>query len=140
MTVVINAPDDIPEGHRLIYLAGAIDMGEAENWQKKVISILSKRDDLTLLNPRRSNFEPQMEEEQIKWELRALEKADVILMWFPRESNAPISLLEFGLYLKSGKLLVGVENGFYRQRNIELTAQYHGVSVFHSLAELVQRI
>lgn len=140
MATVVTAPDSIEVEGFKVFLGGAIDMGKAENWQLEVIGLLDASLDLVLLNPRRGKFTAEMEDEQIQWELRALETADAILMWFPKQSEAPISLLEFGLYLQSGKLLVGVEEGFYRQRNIELTAEYYGVEVSHSLQQLVARL
>lgn len=140
MAIVVTAPESIEVEGFKVYLGGAIDMGKAEDWQSEVIDLLDSSSDLVLLNPRRAEFTAKMEDEQIRWELQALEASDAILMWFPKESESPISLLEFGLYLQSGKLLVGVEESFYRQRNIELTAEYYGVKVFHSLQHLVDRL
>ncbi len=140
MATIVTAPESIAVEGFKVFLGGAIDMGKAENWQSEVIELLGSFSDLVLLNPRRAEFTTEMEDEQIRWELRALDTADAILMWFPKESEAPISLLEFGLYLQSGKLLVGVEDGFYRQRNIELTAEYYRVEVSHSLQQLTSRL
>lgn len=140
MATVVTAPEPIDVEGFKVFLGGAIDMGKAENWQAKIIELLDSTSNLVVLNPRRAEFTAEMEDEQIRWELRALETADAILMWFPKESEAPISLLEFGLYLQSGKLLAGVEEGFYRQRNIELTAEYFGAEVSYSLQQLANRL
>jgi hypothetical protein len=140
MAQVVTAPDAIPPHPRTVFLAGAIDMGEAENWQQEVIEAFKADLSIILVNPRRKQFTDDMEDEQIAWELEALEKANVILMWFPESAEAPVSFLELGLYLQSGKLLVGVEQGFYRQRNIELTSQRYGNPVYYSLTELITAV
>ena len=95
---------------------------------------------MVLISPRRPEFTPDMEDEQIKWELDALEKADLIMMWFPAAAKAPVSFLETGLYMSSGKLVIGVEQGFYRQRNLELTCGYYGIPIWNSLDELVEEV
>ncbi|MCB9450127.1 MAG: nucleoside 2-deoxyribosyltransferase domain-containing protein [Anaerolineaceae bacterium] len=115
-------------------------MGRALDWQSWVIEQLRKEPGLILLNPRRADFTPDKLDEQIMWELRELEEADIILMWFPARSEAPISLLETGLYMKSGKLILGVEEGYYRKRNLELTAQYYNVPVHLTLDSLIAEI
>jgi hypothetical protein len=140
MAQVVTAPDVIPSNTRTVFLAGAIDMGDAENWQQEVIKAFKSDTSITLVNPRRNEFTEDMEDEQILWELEALDQANIILMWFPKSAEAPVSFLELGLYLRSGKLFVGVEQGFYRQRNIELTSQRYRNSVYYSLNELIDAV
>jgi hypothetical protein len=140
MTVVITAPASVEKPGFRVFLAGAIDMGMAEAWQEKVIAMLQGVHDLVLINPRRAEFTPDTLDEQIDWELDGLEKADLILMWLPSESKAPISLFEAGLYWKSGKLRIGAGPGFYRRRNLEITARRYGVRLYDDLHILVQSL
>lgn len=134
MTRVITAIEDINVDGFKVFLAGAIDMGSAVDWQSLVIDELPGQDDLILINPRRPNFTPDTLDEQIHWELNALEQADAIFMWFPKDAAAPISFLETGLYLRSGKIIIGSEMGFYRRRNLEITGERYGVHLWDSLA------
>ncbi len=53
---------------------------------------------IVLLNPRRAYFDESTLDKQIHWELVAMEAADLLLMWFPRDAKTPIALLETGLY------------------------------------------
>ncbi len=129
MVKVVTAIDSVDVPGFKVFLAGAIDMGNAVDWQSKVIDILSPHDEMVLINPRRPNFTADTLDEQIHWELHALEIADAILMWFPREAKAPISFFETGLYLQSGKLVLGAEIGFYRRRNLEITAERYSVEI-----------
>lgn len=137
MAIVVTAPDsvDVP-GYR-VFLAGAIDMGAAEDWQSQVITTLQDVPNLVLLNPRRAAFTPDTLDEQIHWELDALEKANLIFMWLPGNAKAPISLFEAGLYWQSGKLLMGAGSDFYRRRNLEITALRYKVRLFDDLQEQV---
>ncbi len=136
MTRVVTAPEPFDSSGFKVYLGGAIDMGEAVNWQVNVINSLKDYQNLVLFNPRRVRFTQDTEDEQITWELRAMDTADIILMWFPKEAEAPISFLETGLYLTSGKLILGAEEGFFRRRNLELTAQYYSMRLWGNITEL----
>ena len=138
MTTVITAPDTLPDSGFMIFLAGAIDMGRAAEWQDKIIGMLQHNDDLVLLNPRRENFTPDTLDPQIRWELDALDRSDAIIMWFPKDAAAPISFLETGLYMAAGKLVIGAEAGFYRRRNLELTCEYYGVELHETLGQIAE--
>lgn len=137
MAITIIAPESLDEKGFKVYLAGAIDMGKAVDWQAQVIEALSDVSNLVLFNPRRKQFTPDTMDEQIKWELEAMARADLIMMWFPAEALAPIALFETGLYMNSGKLLIGAEQGFYRRRNLELTCRYYDIPLFARLDQLI---
>lgn len=142
MARVITAPepyehiDTVPS----MFLAGAIDMGAAINWQADVIKKMTNIPNFLILNPRRAQFTPHTLDEQINWELSALSWVDYIFMWFPSDARAPIAFFEAGLYWKSGKLIVGVEKDFYRQRNLEMTARFYGVFLHTSLAAMIEEV
>ena len=140
MAIVITAPEKIESTGFKVFLGGAIDMGSAVNWQAHVIEVLSDQPNLVLLNPRRKEFTSETLDEQIKWELKALEMSDIVLIWFPVLSKAPISFLEAGMYIKSGRLILGVEEGFYRQRNLELSCEYNNVPLFRNLGDIVDEV
>ena len=140
MANIITAPADVAVSGFKVYLGGAIDMGQAEDWQTTLAHLLQDEKDLVLINPRRPDFSPEHFDEQVLWELDAMEKADCVLMWFPAASKAPIALLESGLYMRSGKLLIGAEPDYYRRRNLELTTQHHGVRLWSDLGEIAEAI
>lgn len=141
MATIITAPERLPQlkaGTWSAFLAGAIDMGAAIDWQAWVIKQLAHRSEMILFNPRRAvPFTPDMQDEQIVWELDALELADTIFMWFPKDAKAPISFFESGLYWHSGKLIIGAEIGFYRRRNLEITGNRYGVVVHDNLYAMI---
>jgi len=125
-------------------LGGTIDMRNSEDWQAKVSKEL-KNEKVILLNTRRDDWntawKPVKEEpefrKQVEWELNALENADYIIMFFGKDSKSPISLLEMGLYAKSGKLLVICPDGFWRKGNVDITAEKYGVKQFDSIENVL---
>ena len=110
MKSVIGAPT--------IFLAGSLDLAAARNWQRELVSALGDRE-LCILSPTDRDREPTTPREQIEWELDGLERADLVAMWFPAETIAPITLLELGLTARADKLVVGCPDGFWRKGNIE---------------------
>jgi hypothetical protein len=140
MARVNTAPEVIDVSQYSVFLAGAIDMGAAVDWQAQVIEAFADYPHITLYNPRRAAFTPDTLDEQIEWELRALTAATSVLMWFPANTKAPIALLETGLFMQSGKLFVGAEPGFYRRRNLEMTCEFFGVPLYDSIEAVVAAI
>lgn len=55
-------------------------------------------------------------------------------------SKSPITLLELGLFAKSGKLHVVCTEGFYRYDNVRITCAKYGVPVYASLTEAIAEI
>ncbi len=77
---------------------------------------------------------------QVGWELGHLEKADFILMNFLPGSQSPITLLELGLFARSGKLHVVCPKEYYRYDNVRITCGRYSVPVYASLEEAVTAI
>ncbi|HEU0032741.1 MAG TPA: nucleoside 2-deoxyribosyltransferase domain-containing protein [Kofleriaceae bacterium] len=119
-----------------VFLAGSIEMGLAADWQSTLVTALDDRA-LTILNPRRLDWDATWRQSmseprfraQVEWELDALERADVIAMWFAPETRAPITLLELGLTARTGKLVVGCPDGFWRKGNIEVVCARFGLAL-----------
>lgn len=142
MTTIVKSPADLPlEDTRLkIFLGGSIDMGKSENWQGKLTTELSDRD-IIILNPRRDDWNKDWKpissdtnfRTQVEWELSALEFSDIIIMYFAPDSQSPISLLEFGLYARTNKLMVVCPEGFWRKGNVDIVSELYQVETFESL-------
>ena len=84
------------EGDKSLFIAGGIT--DCPDWQQDIVKLLSDTD-ITLLNPRRSNFpihDPNAALEQIAWEHEMLRCARAISFWFPKETICPIVLYELG--------------------------------------------
>jgi len=142
---VITAPNPLQIKSQSISLAGSIEQDRAARWQDEVIEKL-KDYPCTILNPRRANWDASLEQkienpqfnEQVTWELDALEMADVILLYFDPNTKSPISLLELGLFAKSGKLIVCCPEGFWRKGNVDIICKRYGIEEVEKLKEAVE--
>jgi hypothetical protein len=132
---------------KYIFLAGSIEMGKAEDWQSDMTRFLNTLD-IGVFNPRRDDWDaswvqdydnPQFNQ-QVNWELNALDKADRILMHFVPETISPISLLEFGLYAASQKMAVVCPNGYWRKGNVDIVCSKYDIPLFNNLDEYKHHI
>ena len=132
-----------------VFLGGSIEMGKAENWQERVEKALDYTEkEFRIYNPRRDDWDSSWEQtfenpqfsQQVNWELNALENSDIVIMYFDPNTKSPISLLELGLYAKSGKLLVCCSDGFWRKGNVDIVCEKYNVPLFNSLETLIKHI
>lgn len=134
-------------GQRSVFLAGSIDMGAAEDWQAALAQRLAAGNWL-LLNPRRRDWDASWAQRidnepfrtQVEWELDGLERADCIAFYFAPQSKAPITLLELGLWARSGKAVVCCADDFWRKGNIDIVCQRYQVPQVATLDELARYI
>jgi hypothetical protein len=146
MATIIKPPSPLQKGFS-VFLAGSIEMGSAEDWQTFLEEKLSGMD-ILLLNPRRDNWDASWLQdktdprfrEQVEWELNALEGANLIVMYFAPHTKSPVSLLELGLFARSGKLIVCCPDGFWRKGNVDLVCEKYGVTQVESLNDLPEVI
>ena len=130
--------------HPVVFLAGSIESGQASPWQGEVEAAVADVEG-ALLNPRRDRWDPAWTASaespqfraQVEWELRGLELADVILMYFDPATRSPITLLELGLYATSGRLLLCCPAGFWRKGNVDIVCRRYGIERADSLPEQI---
>lgn len=123
-----------------VFLAGSIEMGKAEDWQTDIGNILSSAG-YNVFNPRREDWNKDWDQkyenpqfyQQVNWELEALEKTDHIIMHIDPTTLSPVTLIEFGMYVRSGKLIVSCPNGFWRKGNIDIVCSKYDVPLFDNL-------
>jgi len=145
--MIIYPPNPIPKHTKAIFLAGSIEMGKASNWQDYLIKNID-HSNLLIFNPRRKDWDNSWKEEienpqfneQVNWELSALERADLIVMYFDSNTKSPISLLEFGLFAKSKKMVVCCPKGFWKKGNIDVVCKRYGIKQFFDLDEVINEI
>lgn len=146
MALVIKPPAPLGEleGQTTVFLAGSIEMGQAEDWQVVVEERLADLD-IVILNPRRDDWDrdwiqsiddPRFRE-QVEWELTGQEIASLIAMFFAPATKAPITLLELGLFARTEKVLVGCPEGYWRRGNVEVVCQRYGVPLYADLPTLI---
>ena len=140
-------PIDSTSSKPKVFLAGSIEQGKAEDWQKCMERELCNLD-IEVYNPRRDNWDPTWEQkadnptfrEQVEWELNALDLADFIVMYLSPGTISPISLLELGLHAKGNRLIVCCPEGFHRKGNVDIICKRYGVPQFDHLYQVAQYI
>lgn len=143
----IKAPQKYSKLDKLsIFLSGSIEMGKAIDWQTEVKERLKDKD-IILLNPRRDNWDSSWIQsiknkrfkEQVDWELKAMEDADVIIVNFVAGTKSPITLLELGLF-KDKKMFVCCPEGFWKRGNVEIVCQRYNIPFFEDLGNLLKSL
>lgn len=149
MAIEIQAPNKVEpkEGHLSVFLAGSIEMGKAEEWQKRIISEL-KDEPIMFLNPRRNDWDSSWGQtiddkkfkEQVLWELNSLDFADKIVLYFDPKTLSPISLIEFGLHARNNKLIVYCPQGFWKKGNVDVTAELYNIKQVDTFEGLIAEL
>ncbi len=127
-----------------VFLAGSIEGDTAMNWQDYISDKLVDQE-VSLLNPRRDTWDTSWKQEitnkqfkkQVDWELDGLDQADLIVMYFDKNTKSPISLLELGLYAASNKMVVCCPDGFWRKGNVDIVCERYGIEQIRNLDDLV---
>jgi hypothetical protein len=122
-------------------------MGKAVDWQTTLTGRLADLD-VMVLNPRRVEWDPSWTQsideskflEQVEWELDGLDRADLIAMWLEPKTLSPITLLEFGLHARGGRLVVGCPPGFWRRGNVEVVCARYGIQLLPTFEEFVTAV
>ena len=145
--IVSKPPKYIHTNTFSVFLAGSIEMGKAEDWQKKFADQFKKHE-ITLYNPRRDDWDSSWKQsinnpqfcEQVNWELDHLEKANLIVVYFAGKTQSPITLLELGLWASKAphKVIVYCPDNFWRKGNVDIVCERYGVRQSKNFNELVQ--
>lgn len=146
MSTVIEAPNGF---HRyledpkvtVLFLAGSIEMGTAEEWQKRAIEYLADVQHLVILNPRRRDWDSSWEQsidnpqfrQQVEWELEGLESASGVFFYLDPTTKSPITLLEIGLCVGGPRLWIVCPHGFWRRGNIEVLCHKYNLHLYDTL-------
>jgi hypothetical protein len=137
----IKAPNPISMESYSIFLGGTIDMGNSDDWQGELKSHFElncpQLHEFTLFNPRRDDWDSSWVQhidnpefnEQVTWELNAMEKADLRLFVFLPNSKSPITLMELGLF-KHLPCVVYCPFEFYRSGNVHIVCERYKIPYY----------
>ena len=82
-------------------------------------------------------------DKQIPWEVKGLNKANLIVFWIPRNLKtmpAFTTNIEFGEFMHSGKIVVGFPPKSVKNRYIAKRCEMHQIPLFHTVEEMVNFI
>lgn len=139
---VICAGEPLPVGVPTIFLAGPTPRSEAvPSWRPEATFIIrgAAAPELRILVPERRNGWADVDKkEQYDWEHVALNHADVILFWIPRNMVTMPALttnVEWGAFQDSGKVVLGLPPEGERNFYIRYQANRRGIPVWTTLEE-----
>lgn len=142
MSKIIKARDKIEDGF-LVFLSGSV---AGADWRAALMKNLEE-ENIIFLDPRSDDYasmkmsikDPKFHD-QVTWEQDGLEKASVIVMHFNRNSGAPISLLEFGLFARSERMIVRCPQGYKHKGYVDVLCARFGVEQVDTLEEITLSI
>lgn len=133
---VIYAPSEEPiRGVKSVFLAGTTSKVDKHDWRESLSSSLSNLP-ITIYNPYRADWDSTWHEdvdfapyrEQVLWELAKQALADLVVVYFHPATQAPVSLLEFGLSAQiPGKVIAVYPRGYWKRGNVEIVCQKFGL-------------
>ena len=141
-----NSEEQVTKNQLSVFLAGSIEMGKAEDWQKVLTSKLETLGkDLTVFNPRRDDWDSSWTQEQsnlqfnqqVNWELNRLDECTIIFMYFSPETQSPISLLELGRYSGAKEMVVCCPRAFWRSGNVEILCTRNNTPMFETIEDAI---
>jgi hypothetical protein len=133
---VIHALEKIEQS---IFLAGPTPRSpEVTSWRHEALKILDYVDFKgTVYVPESDDWGPHDQyDDQVKWEWEALNSSTIVLFWIPRDlakMPAFTTNVEFGLFIGSGKCVMGYPVGAPKMNYLHQLAVNRGVPVYHSL-------
>ena len=141
--------------NQMVFLAGSIEMDKAENWQEKLGNKLRQIERLTILNPRRKNWDSNWEQkitnakfkEQVDWELDGIDTCDTVIFYFDPNTKSPITLMELGIVSAASEdknVIVCCPEGFWRKGNVDIlvsrmSKRIQNVISCNNLTELITK-
>jgi 8-oxo-dGTP pyrophosphatase MutT (NUDIX family) len=132
---VVYAHEKPPETFsRSVFLAGPTPRSQDTlSWRPEALRLLKKKgyDGVVFVPENRNGSVQWSYDEQIAWERTYLEMADCIMFWVPRELKkmpAFTTNVEFGLYIRSGKVVFGAPQGAIKVNYLEVLGKEFLVS------------
>lgn len=151
-----TAPEPLPKTNlqtglvrHSVFLAGSIEMGSAAHWQYRITEELKDFKKAIVFNPRRADWDSSWKQDinnpqfnqQVTWELAALDSSEYIFMYFDPNTKSPISLLELGLHCRSkATMIVCCPQGFWRKGNVDIVCKIYGCFLFDNLDNAVMML
>lgn len=144
---IVMAPrrPDSDDKNTSIFLAGITTSTGEPDWRETLTKALMDQH-VTILNPNRpdwdstwkEDFSDKRWEEQVWWELDMQEAADIIVFFFHPSTEAPISLMELGLAVKTKpeRSIVCALDGYRKKGNVEAVCKRFGANLVHTETDL----
>lgn len=143
--VVVMAPEKPKlNGNAMsVFLAGITTSTNEADWRQSLTNALINYP-VTIFNPNRpdwdgtwrEDFSDHRWEEQVSWELDMQDAADIVVFFFHKSTDAPISLLELGMAIRTKRVIVCAQNEYRKRGNIEAVCRRFGVQLLSTEVQL----
>ncbi|KFY23910.1 hypothetical protein V493_05564 [Pseudogymnoascus sp. VKM F-4281 (FW-2241)] len=152
VTKLPAASDEAPRGVKSVFLAGTTSKIDTSDWRETLSTSLSTSLSdvpVTIYNPYRTDWDSSWCEdidfapyrEQVGWELDKQVKADIVVVYFHPATQAPISLLEFGICARvPGKAIVVCPEGYWKRGNVQIVCKKFGIEMVDNVAGLREAV
>lgn len=145
---VIYAGESLDNLERSVFLAGPTPRDGSVGWRPSALDLFEHVGfDGTVLVPEPvGGWEVGVDySHQIDWEYEAMEKADIVMFWIPREMKkmpAMTTNFEFGYWIAKDptKMRVGWPSYAEKMRYFEHKTEKYGIEVFPMLKSLITNV
>ncbi|RGP58871.1 hypothetical protein FLONG3_11352 [Fusarium longipes] len=144
--IVVMAPQkpNLSNDTTSIFLAGTTTSTNEPNWRQSFTAALANFP-IAIFDPSRPDWDSTWREdfsderwaEQISWELDMQEAADIVVFMFDRVTDAPISLMELGLAVKTKQVIVCAHNEYRKRGNVDAVCRRFGAKMVSTENELL---
>ena len=135
-----NPPDSFSKS---IFLAGPTPRtADVKSWRPEALAILAKAgyDGAVFVPENRNGSARASYDDQVGWEHKCLDTADVVLFWVPRKIDTLPGFttnVEFGLYADSGRVVLGAPSDADKMEYLRFVARKFYVPYFTTLEETI---
>lgn len=142
----VYATDMIPPAGDKVFLAGPTPRSlDVRSWRPLMVKKLREAGyEGHILLPEKENPEEGYDyDAQVEWEEDALNAADTILFWVPRKLDtmpAFTTNIEFGDWMKSGKIVLGHPKNAEKMRYMVHKAEKYNIPYFNDMEEMAKHI
>jgi calcineurin-like phosphoesterase family protein len=138
----VYAEDEIPRAGKKVFLAGPTPRTlDVNSWRPKMIEMLRKAGyrEHILIPEKRSREDGYDYDTQVQWEDEALNAADLIVFWVPRDLESMPGFttnIEFGEWMKSGKVILGFPEEASGMRYMDKKATKYRIPTFSDMDDV----
>jgi 8-oxo-dGTP pyrophosphatase MutT (NUDIX family) len=140
--VIVSPKDQLPKSlNKSIFLAGPTPRSnKVESWRPGVIKELKDQGYDGVVFVPETDFKKIDYTDQVEWESKCLNIADVILFWVPRSDDMPglTTNVEYGEWMKTGKCVLGYPKDAGKMRFLSSKAADNFIPEANSIKDTVK--
>lgn len=142
----IYAEEDVHTEDYKVFLAGPTPRDKhTRSWRPDMLNALKHANfhGTVFLPEKRAKQDGFNYVEQVEWEERALDEADIIIFWVPRDLKKMPGFttnIEFGEWMKSGKCVLGYPESAEKMKYMRHKAEQNGIPTYNDMIALAEHV